>query len=326
MLKIEELIEFDHIDNLVLGGAGFLGSHLIDKLLAEGFNVVCLDDLSSGSLINLNHLKSYKNFNFIKHNIINPFNSKIPIKRIWHLASPASPNLYQDNPLNTIKVIYEGTYNALMCAKDNSSKFLFTSTSEIYGITINDLQFEDMPVSLSTFSPRACYSEAKRLAETLIKTFSDQYKIDTRIARVFNTYGPRISFDDGRVVGAFIKQSFSNKELTIYGDGLQTRSFCYVDDLINGLIKLMESNYINPINIGNKEEISIIDLANLIKEKVNPSLNLKFNNLPKDDPLRRKPSIKKANDYLNWQPKISINEGLNNTISFYKDSFKIKNK
>ena len=322
MLNIEEFTNFKHIDNIVLGGAGFLGSNLVDKLLKCGENVICLDNLSSGKLDNIKHLNSCKDFNFIKHDILNPFSSKIPIEKIWHLASPASPNIYQENTLNTIRVIYEGTFNALLLARENSSKFLFASTSEVYGITNNNFQYESMPINLSTTSPRACYSESKRLAETLIKSFTDKYHLNTRIARIFNTYGPRISLNDGRVIGNFIKQSFMKKELTIYGNGLQTRSFCYVKDLIDGLFSLMESNYQNPINLGNQEEISIIELASLIKEKINPSLNFKFLNLPLDDPIIRKPLLDKAKYYLNWYPKITLQEGINKTISFYKDSFK----
>lgn len=322
MIHLEEFTKFKSIDNVVLGGAGFLGSHLVDRLLDDGQNVLCIDDLSSGKLENLNHLKDCQQFKYIKHNIVNAFYSKLPIKRVWHLASPAAPNIYQDNPLNTIKINYEGTLNALQLAKDHSSKFLFTSTSEIYGMTLTNPQYENMPINLSTSSPRACYSEGKRIAETLIKTFSDIYKLDTRIARIFNTYGPRISLDDGRVMGSFIKQGFCNKELTIFGDGLQTRSFCFVEDLIDGLTKLMDSGYINPMNLGNQEEIRILDLAILIKNKINPALNFKFLNLPKDDPILRKPSLDKASYYLNWKPKVSLSNGLNKTISFYKNLFK----
>lgn len=325
MLNIEEFTSFNNINNVVLGGAGFIGSHLIDKLIAMDQNVICIDNLSSGNLENINHLNKFKNFNFIKYDIVNPFSSKVPINKIWHLASPASPSIYQNNSLNTIKVIYEGTYNALLLAQQNSSQFLFASTSEVYGMTNNNLQYEEMPIHLSTTSPRACYSESKRLAETLIKTFNDEYQLNTRIARIFNTYGPRISLNDGRVIGSFIKQGLMKKELTIYGDGLQTRSFCYIDDLINGLLSLMDSNYKNPLNLGNQEEISIIDLARLIKEKINPSLKFKFCKLPSDDPILRKPVLEKAKNYLNWCPHISLTEGLNKTISFYKDLLKTTN-
>ena len=322
MLNIEEFTNFSKINNIVLGGAGFIGSNLVDKLVNNGENVICIDNLSTGKLDNIKHLESCKNFNFIKHDILFPLSSKIPIEKIWHLASPASPSIYQENSLNTIRVIYEGTYNALLLARENLSKFLFASTSEVYGITKNNLQYESMPINLSTTSPRACYSESKRLAETLIRTFADKYNLDTKIARIFNTYGPRLSLKDGRVIGNFIKQSLMKEELTIYGDGLQTRSFCYIEDLIEGLRSLMESNYQYPLNLGSQEEISIIKLATLIKEGINPSLNFKFYSLPIDDPILRKPSIEKAESYLNWCPKISLKEGLNNTISFYKDSFK----
>ncbi len=325
MLNIEDYTSFNSINNIVLGGAGFIGSHLTDKLIARGENVLCIDNLSSGNLENINHLIDFKTFNFIKYDIVNPFSSKIPINKIWHLASPASPFIYQNNSLNTIKIIYEGTYNALLLAKEHSSQFLFASTSEVYGMTKNNLQYEDMPIQLSTSSPRACYSESKRLAETLIKTFNDDYQLNTRIARIFNTYGPRISLNDGRVIGSFIKQGLLKEELTIFGDGFQTRSFCYIDDLINGLLNLMDSDYKEPLNLGNQEEISIIELARLIKEKINPSLKFKFCQLPTDDPILRKPVLEKAKYYLNWCPQISLTKGLNKTISFYKDSLKAAN-
>ena len=326
MLNLKEFTNFEHIDNLVLGGAGFLGSHLVDKLLGKGENVLCLDNLSSGKIENIEFANKSKAFNFVKHDIIQPFDFKMPIKKIWHLASPASPDIYQENPINTIRVIYEGTYNALILAKCNSSKFLFASTSEVYGITKNRPQSENMDICLSTISPRACYSESKRLAETLVNSFNDNYLLETRIARIFNTYGPRVSLNDGRVIGSFIKQSLRNEELTIYGDGYQTRSFCYVKDLIEGLLILMESDYKYPINLGNQEEITIIKLANMIKEKINPTLNFKFRNLPIDDPLLRKPSLENAKNFLNWRPKVTLSEGLDNTINFYKDSIKETNK
>lgn len=312
-----DLNDFTEINNIVFGGAGFLGSHLIDKLLYNGENVLCIDNLSSGNLDNLIHLKHNKKFLFVKHDILEPLTSKITIEKIWHLACPASPNIYQSDPIRTIRVNYEGTYNILKLARIHNSKILFTSTSEVYGITKNSSQKENMPVSLSTSSPRACYSEGKRIAETLIKSFGEINDLDIRIARVFNTYGPRLNIHDGRVIGNFIKQCSNDKKLTIYGDGFQTRSFCYVSDLIDGLLKLMQSNYSYPMNIGNEEEISIIELARLIKSKINKEISFEYLGLPLDDPLRRKPCLEKAKKYLNWNPKVSLSDGLNQTINSF---------
>ena len=312
-----DLNDFTEINNIVFGGAGFLGSHLIDKLLYNGENVLCIDNLSSGNLDNLIHLKQNKKFLFVKHDILEPLTSKITIEKIWHLACPASPNIYQSDPIRTIRVNYEGTYNILKLARIHNSKILFTSTSEVYGITKNSSQKENMPVSLSTSSPRACYSEGKRIAETLIKSFGEINDLDIRIARVFNTYGPRFNIHDGRVIGNFIKQCTNDKKLTIYGDGFQTRSFCYVSDLIDGLLKLMQSNYSYPMNIGNEEEISIIELARLIKSKINKEISFEYLGLPLDDPLRRKPCLEKAKKYLNWNPKVSLSDGLNQTINSF---------
>ena len=292
----------------------------------NGENVLCIDNLSSGDLNNLCHLKKNEKFSFIKHDILNPLTSNIFIKKIWHLACPASPEIYKDDPLNTIKVNYEGTLNILNLAKNYNSKILFTSTSEIYGKTKSNPQNEEMPINLSTFSPRACYSEGKRIAETLINTFRLTYNLDVKIARVFNTYGPRLDINDGRVIGNFIRQSCGNNKLTIYGDGSQTRSFCYVSDLIEGLINLMNCNYNYPINLGNDNEISILELANLIKSKINQKIPFEYCKLPFDDPKCRKPSLEKAKNLLNWNPKIKLSDGLNETINFYVHKSKKKNK
>ena len=325
MINLNEFIEFNLINNIVFGGAGFLGSHLIDKLLKDGQNVLCIDNLSSGNLDNIQHLKKNKKFFFINHDILEPINSTILIEKIWHLASPASPVLYQNDPIRTIRVNYEGTLNLLNLAKSHNSRILFTSTSEVYGETKNFSQEENMPVNLSTFSPRACYSEGKRIAETLMNLYREKYNLNIRIARIFNTYGPRLNINDGRVIGNFIKQCLKGDKLTIYGDGTQTRSFCYVSDLIEGLLELMETNYYFPINIGNEEEISIIELAELIKTKVNNEIIFEYLNLPLADPVRRRPCLNKAKKYLNWSPKITLMEGLNQTISSYKDILRCKN-
>ena len=317
MINLSNLTGFKVINNIVFGGAGFLGSHLIDRILKNGENVLCIDNLSSGNLDNIIHLKNNKEFQFIEHDILEKLSSKISIDKIWHLACPASPDIYQNDPLETIRINYEGTFNILNLAKTHNSRILFTSTSEVYGNTKTNPQSENMPIVLSTCSPRACYSEGKRIAETLINLFRETYKLDTRIARIFNTYGPRLNVDDGRVVGNFIQQSLKEKKLTIYGDGKQTRSFCYVSDLIEGLLKLMQSNYCYPINIGNEEEISIIKLASLIRSKLNKEINFEYTNLPPDDPQCRKPSLEKAKKYINWNPKVSLSDGLNLTINSF---------
>ena len=253
MLIIDNQTNGQLINNLVLGGAGFLGSHLIDKLLKKGENVLCIDNFSTGKIQNINHLKDNKKFFFIKHDVIKPIKSKIPIEKIWHLACPASPIYYQKDPLLTIRINYEGTFNILNLAKDFHSKFLFVSSSEIYGTSIVKPQNENVLVNLSTTSPRACYAEGKRIAETLVNTFSKVNNIEIRLARIFNTYGPRFNINDGRVISNFINQSLRNKKITIYGDGKQTRSFCYVDDMVRGLINLMECSYSGPVNLGNEE-------------------------------------------------------------------------
>ena len=325
MINLNEFTKFNVINNVVSGGAGFLGSHLIDKLLKNGQNVLCLDNLSSGYSGNITHLKKNKKFLFINHDILEPLDSTILIEKIWHLASPASPYHYQNDPIRTTRVNYEGTFNLLNLAKSHNSKMLFASTSEVYGETTNYLQEEDMPVKLSTFSPRACYSEGKRIAETLINSYREKYNLEIRIARIFNTYGPRLNINDGRVISNFIKQCLTGDKLTIYGDGRQTRSFCYVSDLIEGLLFLMESNYNYPINIGNEEEISIIKLADLIKNIINKDVIFEYRNLPLDDPKRRKPCLNKAKKYLNWSPKVTLIEGLHKTISSYKELLRYKN-
>ena len=251
MLNLDEQINFKKINNIVFGGAGFLGSHLVDKLLKQGENVICIDDFSTGKKININHQRDNKNFFLINHDITKKISSKILIDKIWLLACPASPAAYLRQPIQTIRTNYEGTLNILKLAVNCNSKILFTSSSEIYGLTNHNRQDELMPINLSTSSPRACYSEGKRIAETLISTFSKVYDLEVRIARVFNTYGPRLDLYDGRVISNFINQCLNKKKVTIYGNGSQTRSFCYVSDLINGLCLLMSSDISQPINIGN---------------------------------------------------------------------------
>ena len=318
MLIINNQTNGKPINNLVFGGAGFLGSHLIDELLKKGENVLCIDNLLTGKIQNINHLKDNKKFFFIKHDVIVPMKSKMPIEKIWHLACPASPFYYQKDPLLTIRINYEGTFNILNLAKDFKSKLLFVSSSEIYGSSSVKPQNEKVSINLSTTSPRACYAEGKRIAETLVDTFSKVNNLEIRLARIFNTYGPRLDINDGRVISNFINQSLINKKIFIYGDGKQTRSFCYVDDMVIGLIRLMESNYAGPVNLGNEQEITIFDLALLIKNKINSNIKIEYSALPVDDPRFRNPCIEIAKNKLDWIPKTGLSEGLDKTISFFK--------
>ena len=321
MLTLNKQIDFKTIDNIVSGGAGFLGSHLIDSLLAKGENVICIDNLLTGKIENIHHLKDNSKFSFIKHDVLEPIKSEIPIEKIWHLACPASPFYYQKDPLLTIRINYEGTSNILNLAKDFQSKILFTSTSEVYGLCQVSPQNEEMLINISTQSPRACYSEGKRIAETLIQAFGKVNNLQIRLARIFNTYGPRLNINDGRVISNFINQSLRNKKLTIYGDGTQTRSFCYVQDMVFGLIKLMDSDYSMPVNLGNEQEIKILDLALLIRSKINNLINIEFCDLPIDDPIQRKPCLDIAKNELCWNPKISLSEGLDKTINFVETNY-----
>lgn len=314
----------DKLTNLVTGGAGFLGSHLIDNLIKNGEKVVCVDNYISGNIRNIMKWKSHPNFTLIRHNIIKPLN--LDVAKIWHLACPASPSIFNKNPLETSKVNFLGTLNMLELARQVDAKILIASSSAIYGEPEVHPQIESYKGSVNCFGTRSCYEEGKRIAETLCYDYQRIYGCDIRIARIFNTYGPRMNPYDGRVVSNFIIQSLMNKELTIYGNGSQTRSLCFVDDLIKGLSALMKSNYSKPINLGNTEEFEIIDLANLIKNKINTDLKMSFKPLPHNDPLRRRPSIEKAKNELHWEPKISLNIGLDKTIQYFKNIYHELNK
>ena len=302
--------------NLITGGAGFLGSHLAKKLLEKGEEVICLDNFFTGYKSNINELFKNQNFEFIRHDVTEPI--KLEIDNIWHLACPASPIHYQLNPIKTTKTSFMGTYNMLGLAKRVGAKILLASTSEVYGDPEMHPQKESYRGSVNTIGIRSCYDEGKRIAETLCSDYQRVHGVEVRIMRIFNTYGPNMRFDDGRVISNFIVQALKNQTMTLYGDGSQTRSFCYVDDLINGMILLMDSNYKNPINIGNPKEFSIKELANLIKSLVNPNLEFEYKELPEDDPKQRQPSIQLAKDLLNWEPKIELNEGLVKTIDWFK--------
>lgn len=302
--------------NLVTGGAGFLGSYLIEKLLEKKEKVICIDNLSTGQRENISHLFKNELFEFINHDVINPI--EINCDRIWHLACPASPIQYQKNPIKTTKTSFLGTYNMLGLALRNKARLFFASTSEVYGDPDISPQKESYKGSVNPIGTRSCYDEGKRVAESLCFDYFRTHNVEIRIARIFNTYGPKMSQNDGRVVSNFICQSLLNESITIYGDGNQTRSFCYVDDLINGFIKLMESNVTGPINLGNPNEITIYELANKIKSKIYNNLNIVHKQLPQDDPKQRNPDITKAKEILNWEPKFDLDLGLDLTINYFK--------
>ncbi len=306
--------------NLVTGGAGFLGSYLVEKLLEKGEKVICIDNLSTGKIENISNLFENDFFEFINHDVIDPI--EIHCDRVWHLACPASPIQYQKNPIKTTKTIFLGTYNMLELARHNKARLLFASTSEVYGDPEISPQEESYKGSVNPIGTRSCYDEGKRVAESLCFDYFRTHNVEIRIARIFNTYGPRMAQNDGRVVSNFICQSLLNESITIFGDGNQTRSFCYVDDLINGLLEVMESNFTGPLNLGNPNEISIHKLANKIKSKINNNLNTIHEPLPQDDPKKRNPDITKAKEILNWEPKFDLDLGLDLTIKYFKNLVK----
>ncbi|MBO8242346.1 SDR family oxidoreductase [Prochlorococcus marinus XMU1410] len=302
--------------NLVTGGTGFLGSHLIDNLMKQGEIVFCLDNNFTGKDENIKHWIGNNNFKLIKHDVIDPI--FLEVDRIWHLACPASPIHYQSNPIKTAKTSFLGTLNMLGLAKKNKAQILMASTSEIYGDPEIHPQTESYKGSVNPIGIRACYDEGKRISETLCFDYHREHKIDIKVMRIFNTYGPRMNLDDGRVISNFIVQSLTNKNLTIYGDGNQTRSFCYVDDLIDGMMKLMNSEHNGPVNIGNPDEYTINQIAETIIKLINPSLKITNKPLPQDDPLKRKPDINLANKLLNWMPEVKLKEGLKKTIPWFE--------
>ena len=305
--------------NLVSGGAGFLGSHLIDKLMRNGEKVICLDNYFTGDKSNVSKWVNHPDFEIIRHDVTEPI--QLEVDKIWHLACPASPIHYQSNPIKTSKTIFLGTYNMLGLARRVGADFLLASTSEVYGDPEINPQTEEYRGSVNTVGIRSCYDEGKRIAETLCADYQRMHNLNTRIIRIFNTYGPRMRCDDGRVVSNLIYQALQGKPLTIYGDGNQTRSFCFVDDLIKGMIKLMDSEIYTPVNIGNPHEFTIIELAEKIKKLINPNLSFIYKALPEDDPLQRKPDITKAINNLNWHPEISLDEGIKLTIDWFKKEY-----
>ncbi|KKS00057.1 MAG: NAD-dependent epimerase/dehydratase [Candidatus Magasanikbacteria bacterium GW2011_GWC2_41_17] len=305
---------------LVIGGAGFIGSHLCERLLENGNKVVCLDNLFTGSEKNVHHLLKNKNFKFINHDIIEPFFIKEKIDQIYNLACPASPIHYQINAIRTIKANTIGMINVLGFAKKHQARILQASTSEVYGDPLEHPQKESYRGNVSTIGSRACYDEGKRVAETLMFDYHRKWGLEIKVARIFNTYGPKMAKNDGRVVSNFIVQALSGRSLTIYGQGSQTRSFCYVTDLVDGLIKLMASsvNFTGPVNLGNPGEFTIKELAEKIIKLTGTKSKIVYKKLPEDDPRQRKPDISLAKKTLNWSSKVKLENGLPKTINFFK--------
>ena len=302
---------------LVTGGAGFVGSHLVDRLHREGNNLVVLDNLSTGSLENVKHLFNADNFEFKHGDVCNPIFLD-SVDEIYNLACPASPIHYQYDPIQTAKTSFLGAFHSLGLAKAKKAKVLQASTSEVYGDPKIHPQSESYWGNVNPIGPRSCYDEGKRIAETLFVDYRKVHNIDSKIVRIFNTYGPNMDMNDGRVVSNFIIQALRNLPITIYGDGSQTRSFCYVDELVDGMIKIMDSNLAGPINLGNPKEFDMIELAELVLKLTQSKSKLIFEDLPIDDPKQRQPDITKAEDQLNWSPIISLEDGLKITIDYFK--------
>ena len=303
---------------LITGGAGFLGSHLADKLVDRVDDVICLDNLFTGSKRNIDHLRNAPNFEFMRHDVIDPF--KIEVDRIYNLACPASPFYYQYNAIKTIKTSVMGAINCLGLAKRVNARVFQASTSEIYGDPDLHPQPESYWGKVNPIGIRSCYDEGKRCAETLFFDYHRQNGVDIRIARIFNTYGPRMSPEDGRVVSRFIVQALKGEDLTVFGDGMQTRSFCYYSDLIEGFVRLMEQDQtIGPVNLGNPGEFTMLELAEKVIKLTETKAKIVFKPLPQDDPKQRQPDIEIAKSKLNWEPTVPLEEGLKETIAYFKE-------
>jgi len=303
---------------VVTGGAGFLGSHLCDRLLNEGLKVICVDNLLTGNINNIAHLSGNENFSFVKHDVTNYIYLPDRIDFILHFASPASPIDYLRFPIQTLKVGSLGTHKALGLAKEKKARFLLASTSEVYGDPSIHPQSEDYWGNVNPIGPRGVYDEAKRFAEALTMAYYRFHGVETRIARIFNTYGPRMRLDDGRALPAFVGQALRGEVITVFGDGLQTRSFCFVSDLVDGIFKLLMSNEVEPVNIGNPDEITIKEFAEEVVKLIGTKSNIVYKELPIDDPKVRQPDITKAKKVLGWEPKVDRNEGLKITIEYFK--------
>ena len=303
---------------LITGGAGFIGSHLCERLLALGKRVICVDNFYSGNVSNIKELQKNPNFLLLNHDVNKPVVLKEKIDEIWNFASPASPTYYQKDPIFTFTTNVMGAKNMLDLALKHGAKFLQASTSEVYGDPIEHPQKETYFGNVNPIGLRACYDEGKRAVESLCMDYHRVHNINVKIVRIFNTYGPRMRIDDGRVVSNFIVQALKKEPITIYGNGSQTRSFCYIEDLIEGLVRLMQSDHCGPMNIGNPEEHTIKEIAEKINVLTHSRSPLKYLPLPKDDPTRRRPDITRAKEILGWSPNISLDEGLTRTIDFFK--------
>jgi dTDP-glucose 4,6-dehydratase len=303
---------------LVTGAAGFLGSHLTDRLLADGHEVIGMDNRVSGQTENLDDAFESERFSFYDHDVTEFIHVSGELDAVLHLASLASPVFYRDHPIKTLKVGALGTHKTLGLAKEKDAIYLFTSTSEVYGDPEVNPQPEEYRGNVDPYGPRSCYDESKRYGESLVRGYRDQHELDVRVARIFNTYGPRMRLDDGRVIPNFVKQAVTGKDLTVYGNGEQTRSFCYVDDMIEGLIKLLESGVQEPVNIGNPDERTINELADLVIETTGSESGITNEELPPQDPKVRRPDITKARSELKWEPTVSLQDGLRKSIEYFE--------
>lgn len=307
---------------VITGGAGFIGSHLCDRFIAEGDEVICLDNLITGSLDNIAHLFGHPKFKFIKYDVTEFLYVPGDIHYILHFASPASPIDYIKYPIQTLKVGALGTHKALGLAKAKGARFLLASTSEVYGDPLVHPQSEEYWGNVNPIGVRGVYDEAKRFAEAMTMAYHRYHKVDTRIIRIFNTYGPRMRIDDGRAIPAFMTQALKNENITVFGDGSQTRSICYIDDLVEGIFRALMSDYVYPINLGNPDEVTILELALEIKKLANSQSRIVFMPLPPDDPRVRRPDITKAKEILGWEPKVPRSEGLRKTLEYFKQKIK----
>ncbi|HLX96328.1 MAG TPA: UDP-glucuronic acid decarboxylase family protein [Verrucomicrobiae bacterium] len=304
--------------SVVTGAAGFLGSHLTDLLLARGYKVIGIDNFVTGTVDNISHLGGHPRFKFIQQDVSEFIFLNEPVDYVWHFASPASPVDYLELPIQTLKVGSLGTHKALGLARHKQARFLLASTSEIYGDPLVHPQTEDYWGNVNPIGPRGCYDEAKRFAEAMTMAYHREHKVETRIVRIFNTYGPRMRLHDGRVVPSFISQALKHKPVTVFGKGRQTRSFCYVSDLIEGIYRLMMSRYGSPMNIGNPSEMTVLEFAREIIRATNSRSRIIFKPLPQDDPRQRRPDITRARKILRWDPKVRLTEGLARTVEYFR--------
>ncbi len=308
---------------LITGGAGFLGSHLCDRLIEQGHEIICLDNFFTGRKVNIQHLIGNPRFELVRHDVIDPF--KFEVDRIYNLACPASPPHYQYNPIKTMKTSVLGAINCLGLAKRVNARVFQASTSEVYGDPLVHPQTEGYWGHVNPIGLRSCYDEGKRCAETLFFDYHREHGVDIRVIRIFNTYGPRMLADDGRVVSNFIVQALQGKDITVYGEGSQTRSFCFVDDLVDGFMRFMEQEKtVGPMNLGNPGEFTMLELAEIVLKKVGGKSKITHKELPADDPKQRKPDITQARDILGWEPKVPLEEGIEKTIAYFRESLGLK--